>query len=113
MTRDERDSTEAPAEDESATSDGDGGIQAAVATHDATVNGQPDAKRYGRAFLALRLASLVSIASALAFLVTLDVLKDGWIVWGAMALFLAGMGLAGDALLRGTQRMVRAERARA
>ena len=89
------------------------GIQATVATHDATGSGPPDANPVGREFLILRLASAASIVCVVIVLVTLDILKNGWIVWGAMALFLTGMGLAGDALMRGTQRIVQKERSRA
>jgi diguanylate cyclase (GGDEF)-like protein/putative nucleotidyltransferase with HDIG domain len=56
---------------------------------------------------------VVAGGGGLALLVTLDIVKDGWMVWVAMGLFLTSMALAGEFLLRWTQRMVGTERERA
>ncbi len=112
MTRDERDSTEAPAEEESATSVGDGGIQAAALAEKSTANEYSKTNPVGRAFLILRLAGAASIACVVIVLVSLDVLRNGWAAWTVMGLFLTYLALTGEVILRITQRLVQKERNR-
>ena len=88
-------------------------MRAAASSKEVTTDGQGKASPIGRAFLILRLASAVSITSALALLVVLGTFKSGWIVWAAMGLFLTCMAFAGELLLRWTQRMVQRERKQA
>jgi len=113
MTAHETGPTEAPAGEQAIASDRDGGTRAAAPSKEVTTDGRGNASPIGRAFLILRLASAVSITSALALLMALDVVKSGWPVWGAMGLFLMCMAFAGELLLRWTQRMVQRERKRA
>jgi len=87
-------------------------MQAAAPSEEVTTDGQSNASPIGRAFLILRLASAVSIASGLALLMALDIVKSGWLVWAAMGLFRACILLAAELLLRWTQRMVQRERKR-
>ncbi len=113
MTRDERDSTEAPAEEEPATSDGDGGIQAAALAEKSTANDYSKTNSVGRTFLVLRLASAASIACVVIVLVALDVVRNGWVAWTVIGLFLTYLALTGEFILRVTQRLVQKERNRA
>ncbi len=113
MPRDERDSTDPPAEEEPATSAGDGGIQATAPAKKSTANEYGKTNPVGRTFLILRLASAVSIACVVIILVTLDVVRNGWAAWTALGLFLAYLALTGEVILRVTQRLVQKERNRA
>ena len=113
MPRDERDSTEAPAEEGSVTSTADQGAQAADPTENSTANEYGKTNPVGRAFLVLRLAGAASIACIVTVLVFLDVLTNGWVAWTAMGLFLAYLALTGEVILRITQRLVQKERNRA
>jgi len=88
-------------------------MQAAASSKEVTTHGQSNASPIGRAFLILRLASAVSITSALALLMTLGIVKSGWLVWAAMGLFLICIVLAWELVLRWTQWMVQRERKRA
>ncbi len=105
--------TEAPAGEQAIASDGDGGMQAAAFSEEVTRDERDNASPTGHAFLILRLAGAASIVSGLGLLVALDIVKNGWPVWGAMGLFLICMAFAGELLLRWTQRMVQTERQRA
>lgn len=88
-------------------------MQAAAFSKEVTTHGQSNASPIGRVFLILRLASAVSITSALALLMTLGIVKSGWLVWAAMGLFLICIVLAWELVLRWTQWMVQRERKRA
>jgi diguanylate cyclase (GGDEF)-like protein len=113
MTAEEIGSTETPAGDQATASDSDGGMQAAASGKEVATDGRRDAGSIGRAFFTLRLASAVATASGLALLVALGTFERGWILWAAMGLFLTCIVLAGELLLRWTQRMVQTERERA
>ena len=113
MTINESDSTEAPAVEGPVTGAGDQGTQAAVPADDLTADEYRSPNHIGRAFLTLRLAGVAATASAFAFLVSMDILRSGWQLWASMGLFLTFMALAGEFLLRWTQRMVQRERDRA
>jgi len=88
-------------------------MQAAAFSKEVTTHGQSNASPIGRVFLILRLASAVSVTSALALLMTLGIVKSGWLVWAAMGLFLICIVLAWELVLRWTQWMVQRERKRA
>ena len=113
MTRDERDSTEAPAEEEPATSTTDQRAQAADPTEKSTANEYGKTYPVGRPFLVLRLASAASIACVVIVLVALDIVRNGWVAWTVMGLFLTYLALTGEVILRITQRWVQKERNRA
>ncbi|MCH8919937.1 MAG: diguanylate cyclase [Chloroflexi bacterium] len=112
MTRDERDSSESPAEDESATSTTDQRAQAADPTEKSTANEYGKTYPVGRPFLVLRLASAASIACVVIVLVALDIVRNGWVAWTVMGLF-AYLALTGEVILGVTQRLVQRERKRA
>ncbi len=59
------------------------------------------------------MASVASIACVVIVLVTLDAVRNGWAAWTALGLFLAYLALAGEVILRMTQRLVQKERKRA
>jgi diguanylate cyclase (GGDEF)-like protein/putative nucleotidyltransferase with HDIG domain len=114
MTANDNGSTEASIEQGPETSTRDDGDRATLSAEEVTAaGGGEDGRSIPRAFLVLRLASVVAIAGGLTLLVALDMFKNGWLVWAAMGLFLGCMALAGEVLLRWTQRMVRSERDRA
>ena len=113
MTAWEMGSTESPVGEPAIARDRDRGVRATASIKEVTMDGRAKTSRVGRAFLILRLVSVLSIGSALALFIALDMAKDGWSVWGAMGLFLMYMAFAGELLLRWTQRMVRTERKRA
>ena len=111
MTADESGATEAPGREASAQVAGGDDIQDTVTTQEPNAPGKENTIR--RAFFILRLASLVSIASAFTFIVALDYFKSGSLVWAAMGLLLICIALAALVMLRWTQRMVQAEQDRA
>ncbi len=113
MTAEEFGSTESPAEEQTVTSDRDGGMPAAASITETTMDGWGNATSIGRPFLILRLASAVSVTGGLALFIALDIAKSGWLVWGAMGVFIICMGFAVELLLRWTRRMVQTERERA
>ena len=88
-------------------------MRAAASGKEVATDGRGNANPIGRAFSILRLAGVVSMASAVILLVILDVLRSGWLAWTAMGLFLTYLALAGEVILRTTQRMVQKERKRA
>ncbi len=112
MPRDERDSTEAPAEEGSVTSTANQGAQAADPTENSTANEYGKTYPVGRPFLLLRLASAASIACVVIVLVALDIVRNGWVAWTVMGLF-AYLALTGEVILGVTRRLVQKERNRA
>jgi diguanylate cyclase (GGDEF)-like protein/putative nucleotidyltransferase with HDIG domain len=113
MTTNDSEPTEAPALEGPVTSTGDQGAQATVPAEGAPGDGRGSANAIGRIFLLLRLAGMVSIASIATVLVSLDILGRGWLSWTVMTLFLIYIMLAGEVILRTTQRLVQRERDRA
>ncbi len=113
MTLEETGSTQEPVGGKAIASEGAGGTPAADSSKEATTDGRVDASSIGRGFFTLRLASAVSIASGLALVVVLGTFQSGLILWAAMALFFACIVVAGELLLRWTQRTVQTERERA
>ena len=111
MTADESGVTEAPGGEASARVAGGDEIRDTVTMEHPNAPGKENTIR--RAFFMLRLASLVSIASAFAFIVALYYLGSGSLVWAAMGLLLTCIALAALVMLRWTQRMVQAEQDRA
>jgi diguanylate cyclase (GGDEF)-like protein len=111
MTVDENGSSEAPELERSVVTAEQEHGQAAAPTEDLA---EPDVppSTIGRAFLVLRIASFLSITTAFVILVALDVLASAWVVWSVMALFLGCTTLAGQTLLRWTQRLIQVERDR-
>lgn len=113
MTVDEIGSTETPAGEQRIASNKDGETRLAAFGKEGTPDEWGNASPVGRAFFMLRLAIAAALASGLAILVALGTFKGGWIVWTAMGLFLTCFVLAGELLLRWTERMVRTEREQA
>ncbi len=113
MTAEEIGSTDMPVEERAIASDGDGRMRAAASGKEVATDGRGNASPIGSAFLVLRLASVVSIASGLAVLIALGTFNSGWIVWAVMGLFFTCIVLAGELLLRWAQRMVQTERRQA
>ncbi len=113
MTRDERDSTEAQAEEGSVTSASDEGIQAAVPAEDSTANEYVKTNPVGRTFLVLRLVGVISIACIVIVLEVMNVVRNSWVAWTLSGLFLTYLALTGEIIMRVTQRLVQKERDRA
>ncbi len=113
MISDDNGSTEAPVTEGPATSAADQEVQATVPTEGATGGRRGSTSAIKRVFLLLRLTGAVTIASIATALVGLDILGSGWVAWTAMGLFLAYVTLAGEVIIRATQRLVQRERDRA
>jgi len=103
---------EAPAEGDWLTGAAEGDQAGAALDQNPTVHNHKEANSTGRAFLVLRLASFVLILCAFAFLVALETVGSGWVMWAGTGAFLAYIGFAAEVLLRSTQRRVQKERER-
>src|SRR3990172_8993499 len=91
---------EAPAEGDWLTGAAEGDQAGAALDQNPTVHNHKEANSTGRAFIVLRLASFVLILCAFAFLVALEKVGSGWVMWAGTGAFLAYIGFAAEVLLR-------------
>ncbi|MDP2674414.1 MAG: diguanylate cyclase [Dehalococcoidia bacterium] len=101
---------EAPAEEDWLTGAADGDRAGAALDQNPTMHAQNVANPVGRAFLVLRVASVVSILCAFGVLFALETSQSSWQVWAGTGGFLVYLAFAAEVLLRWTQRRVQKER---